>query len=92
MTKLIRRVKDYSYRERLEELGLITLLERRMRGYLIENFKIINVISNYDRHFFNISPQSGNLMSRSNVMARGFRFMPLSLVRLRTFQLSTWVS
>ena len=27
-----------------------------------------------------------------NVIAEGFRFMPLSLVRLRTFRLSTWVS
>ena len=27
-----------------------------------------------------------------NVMAEGFRFMPLSLVRLRAFRLSTWVS
>ena len=25
-------------------------------------------------------------------IAEGFRFMPLSLVRLRTFRLSTWVS
>ena len=27
-----------------------------------------------------------------NVTAEGFRFMPLGLVRLRTFRLSTWVS
>ena len=27
-----------------------------------------------------------------NIMAEGFRFMPLSLVRQRTFRLSTWVS
>ena len=27
-----------------------------------------------------------------NIMAEGFRFMPLGLVRLRTFRLSTWVS
>ena len=31
-------------------------------------------------------------LSRCNVMAKGFRFMPLSLVRLKTFRLSTWVS
>ena len=28
----------------------------------------------------------------SNIMAEGFRFMPLGLVRQRTFRLSTWVS
>ena len=27
-----------------------------------------------------------------NIMVEGFRFVPLGLVRLRTFQLSTWVS
>ena len=27
-----------------------------------------------------------------NIIAEGFRFMPLGLVRLRTFRLSTWVS
>ena len=26
------------------------------------------------------------------IIAEGFRFMPLSLIRLRTFRLSTWVS
>ena len=55
----IQRVKDYSYRERLEKLGLTTLLERRMRSDLIETFKIINGISNYGRYLFNISPKTG---------------------------------
>ena len=27
-----------------------------------------------------------------NIMAEGFRFMPLGLVRLRTFRLSAWVT
>ena len=27
-----------------------------------------------------------------NIMAKGFRFMPLGLVRLRTFRLSAWVT
>ena len=27
-----------------------------------------------------------------NIIAEGFRFMPLGLIRLRTFRLSTWVS
>ena len=46
-----KKVKDYSYRERLEKLGFTTLLERRMRGDLIKTFKIISEISNYYRHF-----------------------------------------
>ena len=59
-----KKVKYYSHRERLEKLGLTTLQERRMRGDLIEAFKIINEISNYNRHFFNISLRTGNIMSR----------------------------
>ena len=35
-----------------------------MRGDLNETFRITNGISNYERHFFNISPQTGNLLSR----------------------------
>ena len=42
VTKIIKRVKDYSYRERLEKLEFTTLLERRMRGDLAENYKIMN--------------------------------------------------
>ena len=34
-----------------------------MKGDLIETFKIINGISNYDRRFFNISSRIGNLLS-----------------------------
>ena len=31
---------------------------------MIETFEIINRISNYGRYFFNISPRTGNLLSR----------------------------
>ena len=33
-----------------------------------------------------------NEVSLCNIMAEGFRFMPLGLVRLRTFRLSAWVT
>ena len=32
------------------------------------------------------------MMRFCNIMVEGFRFMPLGLVRLRTFRLSAWVS
>ena len=38
--------------------------QRRKKGDLIETFRIINEMSKYARHFFNISPQIGNLLSR----------------------------
>ena len=51
VTKIIKRLKDYCYRNRLlEKLGWTPLQERRMRGDFIETFKIINRINNYDRH------------------------------------------
>ena len=40
----------------------------------------------------NILGKSINPLSSQVWVAEGFRFMPLSLVRLRTFRLSTWVS
>ena len=42
--KIIKRIKDFSYRERLEKIGLTTLLERRMRDDLIEIFKIMEFL------------------------------------------------
>ena len=52
MTKIIKEINDYSYREKLEKIGLTILLEKRMRRDLIEIFKMINGISNHGRHFF----------------------------------------
>ena len=36
VTKIIKRVKDYCYKEKLKKLESTTLPERRMRSYLIE--------------------------------------------------------
>ena len=44
MTKLIKRLKDYSYRERLEKLRWTILLQRRIRGDLLEMFKIMEFL------------------------------------------------
>ena len=68
VTKIIK--KYYSYRERLEKLGLTTLLERRMRGDLIKTFKIINGISNYSRYFFNISSWTESLLPRQIIKTK----------------------
>ena len=40
------------YRQRLQRLRLTTLLERRMRGDLIETFKIINGFVDYGHNMF----------------------------------------
>ena len=46
-TKSISGLKDLSYNAQLNELQLTTLLERRMRGDLIETFKIVNGFTDY---------------------------------------------
>ena len=56
VTKLNKGVKDYSYKERLEELKLISLQEKRMRGDLME-------FQNFGRYFFHNSHRTGNLPS-----------------------------
>ena len=57
-------MSDLSYEKRLKSLGMTTLFERRMRGDLIEAFKIINGFNNYGSTFFNISERTKNLVSR----------------------------
>src|SRR6218665_4018006 len=47
-TKLIRVLAKVSYEERLQKLGLFTLERRRMRGDLIETYKILYGLRNVD--------------------------------------------
>ena len=48
---------------------------------------------NTKRHFPGILTHTISICyNKCYIIAEGFRFMPLSLVRLRTFRLSTWVS
>ena len=54
------KLKDYSYWERLEKLGISTLLERRMGGDLIETYKIMEFLIIVDI----FSSQIGNLLSK----------------------------
>ena len=64
-TRIIEGMENLSYKQRLEKLDLTTLLERRMRGDLIETFKILNELNNYGSSFYNKSARTNNLISRS---------------------------
>lgn len=65
-TRVIEGMETLSYKERLNKLNMTTLLERRMRGDLIETFKILNDFNKYGKPFFNISDRTQNLIYRSN--------------------------
>ena len=51
-TRIIEGIGLLPYRQRLQRLRLTTLLERRMRGDLIETFKIVNGYVNYGHNMF----------------------------------------
>ena len=63
-TRVVDGMQELSYQQRLKKLGLTTLLERRMRGDLIETFKILKGLNNYGTSFFNVSSRTNNLVSR----------------------------
>ena len=50
------------YKERLEALGITTLLERRARGDLIECFKIYKRLTNYGQGILTVSRSGYNLV------------------------------
>ena len=55
VTKMIPRLKNKTYEERLDELNLFSLTKRRIRGDLIEVFKIFKGYSNLNvNKYFNI--------------------------------------
>ncbi len=51
-TKLILGLRDLGYEERLQECVLTTLEKRRLRGYQIEVFKILNGYENIESNIF----------------------------------------
>ena len=65
-TRLINDVGTLTYGERLKSLNLTTLAERRMRGDLIETFKITQGFVNYGKNIFNMSVSGLNILSKVN--------------------------
>lgn len=72
-TKLIPNLRNKSYEERLDHLGLFSLETRRLRGRLIETFKILNKFDDVDyRNYFTLDDDA---ITRNNgVKLRGRRF------------------
>jgi hypothetical protein len=62
-TRLIKDVGTLPYSDRLEILKLTTLAERRLRGDLIETFKIVNNTAEYGENIYKISRSGSNIVS-----------------------------
>ena len=70
VTKMIPRLRNKPYEERLKELNLFSLTKRRIRGDLIEVFKIFKGYSNLDANkYFTIDHTN---LTRNN----GFKITP----------------
>ena len=64
-TCMINEIGTLSYSKRLGELKLTTLAERRLRGDLIETFKIVNGLVDYGQNVFRLSRSGSNIISKS---------------------------
>ena len=72
MTRMIDNIGLLPYNDRLNELGLTTLLERRARGDIIETFKIVTGKVGYGADLFRIS-RSGTKLLKDN---KSQQFLP----------------
>ena len=73
MTNLIPRLRNKPYEERLNELNLFSLTKWRLRGDLIEVFKIIKGIENMDMEkYFTID--TSNITRKNGYKIVGKRF------------------
>ena len=70
-TKLVKELKDLSYSDRMKELDIPSLKHRRLRGDLIQTFKIKNCIDDLDwDQFFSPVPLTGTRNSNDNVFIK----------------------
>ena len=63
-TRLMNDIGTLPYSERLELLKLTTLAERRLRGDLIETFKIVNNLVEYGSSLFHVGRSGKNIIVR----------------------------
>ena len=80
-TRLANDIGLLPYSERLVKMNLTTLGERRIRGDLIETFKIVNGIVDYGKDIFRLSRSSKNIIRKSNMFINGSN---LNICKLRS--------
>ena len=71
-----------TYIQRLSACNLTTLAERRIRGDLIETFKMVSASVNYGRDIFKTSRSGLNIVSQCNGFSFRRKFLP---ERVRNF-------
>ncbi len=55
-TKMVKGLRNLSYEQRLQSLGLYSLEQRRLRGDLIETYKLVTGKENFDyKSFFTLT-------------------------------------
>ena len=81
-TKLVPSIRQFGYRRRLERLNMFDLETRRLRGQLIETFKILKGITNIDYN---------NLFSLSTNQTRS-NGLKLELKRYNTTQCGNFIT
>ena len=70
-TKLLLECRNMSYRERLQYLNLHSLKGRRLRGDLIQTFKIFNQIDDLDmKNFFALSETTYTRNSEAKIFIK----------------------
>ena len=82
-TRLINDIGTLPYSERLRELRLTTLAERRLRGDLIETFKIVNGLVDYGENIFRLSRSGSNIVSKCHI---GYLAENSPVIFVRIFQ------
>ena len=65
-TRLTNDIGLLPYSKRLEKMNLTTLVERRIRGDLIETFKVVTGKVKYGQDIFKLSRSGHNIISKIN--------------------------
>ena len=89
-TRLIKDIGALPYSDRLEALNLTTLAERRIRGDLIETFKIVSNLVEYGTDIFNMSRSGSNIVSNINFNVENCRVKNLRKAFLPERVLPYW--
>ena len=74
VTKMIPRLRNKPYDERLKELGLFSLSKRRLRGDLIEIFKMFRGLDNVNIHdYLNVDERNITRSNGYKIVGKHFR-------------------